>query len=297
MACVDKDGIVFQRKTMLSVASGERGLRQSDGVFLHVRHLESLFNELFDAACGRPIAAVAVSARPTDAPDSYMPVFLAGVAGAAAAAGALRVPLIKTSHQRGHIRAALLGNEVLLKERSFLALHLSGGTTDMLRVETERGRIAAVERIGGSEDLHVGQMVDRVGVGLGLDFPAGPALECLARQALRRNIRLPAAVRGLTCSFSGPESQAQRLMAGGAERAEIAFGVYDCIARTVGRLIEAAGASEALLVGGVAGSALLTELLARRTQAKLRRSETGLSGDNAVGVALLGLEEAEGREV
>lgn len=293
VAGVDADGIVFQRKTMLPVVSGERGLRQSDGVFLHVRNLEPLTRELFAAIDGRSVAAVAVSAAPTDAPDSYMPVFLAGVASAAAAAGALRVPLLKTSHQRGHVRAALLSNEALMSRAQAAALHLSGGTTDLLDLRFRDGRLERIDRTGGSDDLHIGQLVDRVGVRLGLDFPAGPALEALAFRAQARDIKLPASVRGCRCSFSGPESQAQRLIDRGADGAEIAYGIYDCMARTIGRMIENAGAREVLLCGGVAGSELFLRLLAARTHASLYASERKLSGDNAVGTALLAMDYAE----
>lgn len=292
-ACVSRDGIIFQNKTMLPVASGERGLRQADGVFLHVRELERLSSSLFQAIRSHKVAAIAVSATPTDAPDSYMPVFLAGVASAAAAAEALHVPLVKTSHQRGHIRAALMDHEELMQKELFFALHLSGGTTDLLEVRTRNGRLSAIERVGGSDDLHIGQFVDRVGVRLGLPFPAGAQLEELAMRAQRMDVKIPASVRGAHCSFSGPETQAQRLMDNGMDRAELAYGVYDCMARTIGRLIGNVHAEDVLLCGGVSGSALLLKLLAGRTHASLRISRRGLSGDNAVGTALLGMDAWE----
>lgn len=293
VACVSEEGVVFQRKTMLPVVSGERGLRQSDGVFLHVRALEPLVSELFSALADRTVAAVAVSEKPTDAAQSYMPVFLAGVLAARTASAAREAPLVKTSHQRGHIRAALVGNESLMKRDRFLALHLSGGTTDLLAVRSKNGRLARIERTGGSDDLHIGQFVDRVGVRLGLPFPAGAELEKLAGKARSQNVKIPASVRDLRCSFSGPESQAQRLIDGGAEPAELAYGVYDCMARSIARLIDHAGTEDVLLCGGVSGSKLLIELLASRTGARLYTAAEGLSGDNAVGVALLGMEAWE----
>ena len=293
VACVDGNGIVFQKKTMLSVDSGERGLRQSDAVFLHVRNLEPLVRGLFSAASGKDIRSICVSTQPTDEEGSYMPVFLAGLTAASAAASALNLPLIRTSHQRGHVRAALWGHDELLTKDRFLALHLSGGTTDLLEVRLRDKRIVSVRRIGGSEDLHIGQFVDRVGVRLGLPFPAGPSLEDLAQRAALRNIKIPAALQGLRCSFSGPETEAQRLIDGGAEPCEIAYAVYDCMARTVNKLLSAADAAEILLCGGVAGSALFLSLLAGRTSARVFTAPPELSGDNAVGVALIGRDEQE----
>lgn len=288
VACVGDSGIVFQKKTMLSVGSGERGLRQSDAVFLHVRNLEPLVQDLFTAVSGKPIQNICVSTQPTDAEESYMPVFLAGLTVSTAAASALGLPLLRTSHQRGHIRAALLGNEDLLLRDRFLALHLSGGTTDLLEASASEKRITGVVRIGGSDDLHIGQFVDRVGVRLGLPFPAGPSLEVLARRASVRNIKIPTALSGLNCSFSGPETEAQRLIDRETEPSEIAYAVYDCMARTIGKLLRAANATDILLCGGVAGSALFFELLAERTNAGVFTAKPGLAGDNAVGVALIG---------
>ena len=39
VACTDKRSIVFEKRTMLSVPFGNRGLRQSEGLFQHVKQL------------------------------------------------------------------------------------------------------------------------------------------------------------------------------------------------------------------------------------------------------------------
>ena len=56
------------------------------------------------------------------------------------------------------------------------------------------------------------------------------------------------------------------------------------------------GLNEALLCGGVASSALLRELLAKRLAGGVRLyfGQSALSGDNAVGAALLAADEAGG---
>lgn len=294
IACVSTEGIVFEQRTMLSVKLGERGLRQSDAVFQHVRNLPQLTNALYRAVNGADVASVAVSAKPTDAIDSYMPVFLAGRAVAAVMADSLGVPLIETVHQAGHVRAALFGNETLLDADRILALHLSGGTTDILSVTLQRGAIDRIVPLGGSDDLHAGQFVDRVGVRMALPFPAGRSLELLAAAAADHSIRLPKHVRGLRCSLSGQETMAQRLLEDGVCRESVAYAVYDCLARTVGAIIDNAiaahGEQPVLLSGGVSGSALLRKLLLQRTGRTLYFAKEGLSSDNAVGVALIGLD-------
>ena len=290
VACVSKEGIVFERRTMLSVALGERGLRQSDALFQHVRNLPPLLDALFASVERESIQAVGVSAKPTSAEESYMPVFLAGKLAANALANALNVPLIETTHQAGHVRAAMLGNEPELEDKTFLSMHLSGGTTDVLKVTLVGDLIDSIECIGGSEDLHAGQFVDRVGVRMGLPFPSGVELEKLAHAATDRSLRLPSSVKGLVCSFSGMESQSMRLLDSGAERNTVAYAVYDAMARTFSKMLASAtertGCSTILLSGGVSGSMLLRDLLHERLQKDILYAKPGLSSDNAVGVAL-----------
>ena len=296
VACADGRSIVFSERTMLSVPFGDRGLRQADGVFQHLKQLSPLLLQALEKTDPKRIGAIAVSAAPTAREDSYMPVFLVGLKQAETLAAALGVPLIKVDHQSGHIRAALYGNEALLSSERFFAAHISGGTTDVLLVEPHRDAPYVIERIGTSSDLHAGQFVDRVGVALGLPFPAGKHLETLAASAEKRSVKLASAVKGTDCSFSGAESAAVRLLPETPE-AEIAYGVYDCLARTLSKMFAAAekeyGKLPFLVCGGVASSALLRTLLSRRFAGELYFGKPELSSDNAVGTALLGADRME----
>ena len=174
-AVVTLDGeILADYRELLPVSEGERGLRQSEAVFAHIRQLRNC-EELIRPRAGEfRIEAVAASVKPRDGEDSYMPVFQVGHTAGCVLAAALNVPFYETTHQRGHLAAAQHGT-ALEDAEQMLALHLSGGTTDLLEVNREH-----VGRLGGSADLHAGQLVDRAGVALGLPFPAGEALEALA---------------------------------------------------------------------------------------------------------------------
>ena len=287
-----------QARKLLSVPAGERGLRQSEAVFAHVRQLAQVVEE----ACQdrtEPISCVCASRAPRDDVASYMPVFQVGAAFGRSLAAALGVPFYETSHQQGHIRAAQWGTG--LKAERFLALHLSGGTTDVLLKEG-----AALHPLGAAMDLHAGQLVDRVGVALGLPFPCGPHLERLARQG-KSAARVPVSLdeQALACHFSGAEAQLQRMIAGGERPEDVATEVYSALCRTVLRLLAAAARKtdvrDVLLAGGVASSQLLRELLLernekRRTGLRLFFGRPEFSGDNAVGVALLGLERLQKEE-
>lgn len=244
---------------------------------------------------GAEIAAVCASSSPCDGEDSYMPVFTVGLGHARVVAASLRVPVYETTHQRGHIAAGQLGNSKM--DKLFVALHLSGGTTQLMTCGPDGLRV-----VGGSLDLHAGQLIDRVGVAMGLPFPAGPELERLAlRSASPVEGILPCSLEpgGLYCHFSGAETQALRLVKEGAlPRGRVAAEVFDLVSRTSARMLEAGcravGASQALVVGGVASSALFREALAarlakRRSNIRLTFGRPELSGDNAAGVAWIGM--------
>ncbi len=301
VAAVTVEGEVLAScRRLLPVKLGDRGLRQSEGVFHHVRALPERLEELAPHIRDCEIAAVCVSARPRDEADSYMPVFHAGDAQGRGLAAMLGVPCFATTHQRGHIAAAKVDSGIA--EGDLLAVHLSGGTTELLSLVGEE-----LTLLGGTLDLHAGQVVDRTGVAMGLAFPAGPHLEKLARQGTSQ-ARLTMTTRngGLDCHFSGAETQIQRwIQSGELPREDIAREVYDLLSRTVARMIcagtEKTGIGQTLIAGGVASSPLFREMVTERIRKRDRDlrvcfGKPEYSGDNAVGVALIGakmLREAE----
>ena len=289
----EKGDILLNIRELLPVPAGERGLRQNEAVFAHLKQLSAASEALRQTEKGS-IAAVAASTAPRDGAESYMPVFMAGASFGRMTAAALGVPFIETTHQRGHLAAAKAGTE-LDPEEEYLAVHLSGGTTDLLEVRKD-----AVTQIGGSLDLHAGQMVDRAGVAMGLSFPAGPELEALAKSGKSRGqLGCSMADGDLSCHLSGAESQVQRwIREGNLSREDIAREIYDLLARTVARMSTAGcaktGWSKVLVTGGVASSPLFRGLLTARMEGNRYAprpvfGKPEMSGDNAVGVALIGL--------
>ena len=294
-AAVTVDGeVIASCRKLLPVPEGKRGLRQSEMVFIHTKQLPDRMEELAEKIRGMEIAAVCASARPRDDEESYMPAFHVGDAQARSLAALLGVPCFASTHQRGHVRAAMVDSGV--RPGDLLAVHLSGGTTEALSLIGDR-----LTLLGGTLDLHAGQVVDRTGVALGLPFPAGPHLEELARRG-HSEARLPAnlADGDLHCHFSGAETQIQRWIANDTlPQEDIAAEVYDLLARTVARMVTAAakqtGVRQVLIAGGVASSALFRELVRER----IAKRDRGLhvcfgrpefSGDNAVGAALIGAD-------
>ncbi|MEG2175053.1 MAG: peptidase M22, partial [Oscillospiraceae bacterium] len=213
------DGRVTQSKRLLPVAPGQLGLRQSEAVFAHVKALGDVAGTLLRGE-GHVPNSVGVSCAPRNVEGSYMPCFLTGVMAAEVSAAALGVPLHRFSHQQGHIAAALYGAAQLnwMTER-FVAFHLSGGTTECVLIESlAQGRMTLISK---TNDLNAGQVVDRVGHMLGLSFPAGAALDTLARQSERSFQIRPTMMGGNPC-LSGVENQCADRVKRGESPADVA---------------------------------------------------------------------------
>ena len=358
VAIMDEAGALLgEARQILSVRPGRCGLQQSEMVFQHTRNLPRLMEEAVGqvigcvktgagsvangvaveedgtanasglaglASAGYELAAIGVSGYPRPLENSYMPAFLAGLSVARSLAAVTGARLEIISHQENHLEAGLWSAGGPAVDR-FLLLHASGGTTDVLLAERQQNGRYRITEVGGSMDLHAGQFVDRIGVALGLQFPTGPALEALAKQALERSalvdaeanavaseavsepsiasgieagavpmVELPVSVRKLQVSLSGPCTAALRKLEAGAEPAALALGVEHALAETFARVLRN-GAQEyrvrdVLLVGGVGSNNYIRQHVERKL-AKLRYPvrlwvpEGRFSCDNATGCA------------
>jgi N6-L-threonylcarbamoyladenine synthase len=298
VALLDGMTLVREARRVVPVPAGRRGVRPGDALFHHVTKLADLLAEVWH---GEALSAVAVSARPRPVADSYLPPFRAGVLVARAVAQARGIPCFETTHQEGHVAAGRWDAKGPADDW-FWALHISGGTTELFRVERRQAGRYRMTTVGATADLYAGQLVDRVGVRLGLSFPAGPALERLSATAEDRlvlPVGAPFVRDGLwRISFSGPEAAAMRAVDLGTDPAAVARGVEEAIARGLVKLVQRATAGEPgplLVVGGVAANLRLRRLLTRALAPPfgLWFASPEFSRDNAVGVAVIGQERLE----
>ena len=290
-AIVNGEGdVVLNAKRPLPVAEGARGLRQSDAVFAHVKNMPSLMEEVADAMRGGTLTAIGVSEAPRRAVGSYMPCFLSGVASATTAAAATGVPLYRFSHQCGHLAAAILSSgRHDFFARPFGAFHVSGGTTEVLLVNGFAEDGFSVNLLGGTADLNAGQVIDRVGVSMGLKFPCGPRLEELADACTEKQRRPRISVRGLEANLSGVENQAAKMLAEGCSQPLVAAYVLDFVAETLAALtaglFATAGDVPVLYSGGVMSNRRIRARLAPLGDTAF--AAPAFSADNAAGIALL----------
>lgn len=277
---------VRQNKKLLPVKEGEKGLRQSDALFHHVRQLPEVTKGLLSIG----IRAIGVSTRPRCVEGSYMPCFLAGETLASALAEYAGVPIYRTSHQVGHVLAALYSCrrlDLVRSDKPFIAFHVSGGTTDCLLVEGDPENVITCREIASSTDLKAGQAIDRVGVMLGLRFPCGSELERLAMQS-RRSFNPKPAMKGGSCCLSGVENLCENMLKKGEPSCDIALFCIKYIEAALIAMTNHAlseyGDLPLVYAGGVMSDSIIKKSISERFDAWF--AEPALSSDNACGTAI-----------
>ena len=274
---------------LLTVPEGVIGLRQSDALFQHTVRL----HEKIESLPQGEVRAIGVSTRPRAVEGSYMPCFLAGESVARSAAHLLSVPLFTVSHQQGHIAAAALSADKLdLLDGEFLAWHLSGGTSELLHVKCGADGLPECTCIGGTTDLAAGQLLDRAGNLLGLQFPSGSALDALALTAEPEKGFKPK-VNECKFSLSGMQNQVENKFKT-AEPKQMARFALETVANAVIKATEQAREQyhcPILCAGGVMASQIIRNRMNKRFGEEVSFAEPTLSGDNAVGVAVLAAKQ------
>ena len=287
--CTKEGETVANLKIPLPVKEGERGLRQSDAVFLHTKNLPELFEKAKPYFENYEPIAIGVSATPRTQEGSYMPCFLAGVATAKALAASHGIPCFEFSHQNGHIMAALVSSGAYdaLLDKEFAAFHVSGGTTEVLFVHPN-GKDFRCEIVGGTLDINAGQAIDRVGVALGLTFPCGAALEKLALAYEGKPFSKKGCVKNGYCNLSGLENMAMDMLKKGVIKEEIAAFVLSFVGHTLVGLTasvrEKYPSLPVVYSGGVMSCSILKRMLAGDG---CYFAEPAFSSDNAAGIAHL----------
>ncbi len=270
---------------MLSPEKGEKGLRQSTALFFHIKNLPVVLERLCrDGA--HTIKAVCASARPRPVEDSYMPVFEAGLNMGKSIAATLGVPFFETTHQENHIMAASNGKF----DGDFYSVHLSGGTTELLFCKPKKCGYD-IELVSATGDISFGKLVDRIGVRLGLDFPAGKALEVLALKGNPVFVP-PIKLYDGRISLSGAEKQfldACEIYS----KEDIAAGLFRYIGKLLAKWIgtNVQRGYDVLFAGGVASNKIIREILLEAKELNgigCNFAEPDLCRDNAVGTAKIG---------
>jgi len=223
-----------------------------------------------------------------------MPCFMVGYSHAKLLSDSLGVPLVEVSHQQGHVAASLWSAGRLdLMDGSHLAWHLSGGTTELLLVEPE-GRNVRCTRIGGTTDISAGQLIDRTGQLLGLQFPAGKQLDILSQQARGTEV-FRVKCPEMEFSLSGVQNKVQQFYEKTEDPVETGAYALRCVVHAVYTATKNAQKNypglPVVFSGGVASNSMLRELTRPLNPVF---AQPQYSTDNAMGVAVLAHRALEG---
>ena len=288
--CNENGEIIANIKKLLDVKEGERGLRQSDAVFAHIKNLSLLAPKLAEAIRDCEVKAIGVSSVPRDAEGSYMPCFLSGKAVADILGATHNAPVCEFSHQSGHIMAALYscGNAEEFLKSDFVAFHVSGGTTEAVYVTPDKNKFA-ISIIAETSDISAGQAIDRAGVMMGLKFPCGKEMEKLADEYTGKLPKPKICVKSGKCNLSGLENIASKLYQETNDISYVSKYVLNFLSETLSKLTsdirEEYPNIPIVYAGGVMSNKYLQNKLSSFDNTYFATPE--FSADNAAGIALL----------
>lgn len=289
--------ILLDLRENLKVKHGERGLRQQDAIFQHIKNMPNLIERMTKEIDVCKIEVVSSSSKPRNKKDSYMPVFEVGKGQAFILSQILACKYKEFSHQEGHIASGILSNKKEFANR-FLSLHISGGTTELLIVNKEK-RNYEIDIIGGTLDLNIGQLVDRIGVEAGLKFPCGKEMDEISKEGNILKLPIPINIKNNTWfNVSGMENYFKQLIKSGSYKLEDIFlTLFHTIENFLYNIILNSSRkyqlNNILITGGVAANKTLRENLEKnlfKKNIQVYFSSIYLSTDNAVGIAYMGMD-------
>ena len=197
----------------------------------------------------------------------------------------LGIPIMGVNHCIAHIE---IGNATTGCSDPAM-LYASGGNTQVIAYSDRRYRI-----FGETQDVGIGNMLDKLGRELGLGFYAGPVIEKLAKGG-DRLLELPYSVKGMDVAFSGIMTAALTLKKKGHRLEDIAYSVqetaFSMLTEVTERAMAHIGKDEVLLGGGVAQNKRLQEMvriMAEDRGAEMFVPDRRLCMDNGAMIAWLG---------
>ena len=296
LAAIDeRSNIVLDLREILRVKRGQKGLRQQEAIFQHINNLPTLIERMTKELDVSKIQTISCSIKPRNMRESYMPVFIVGKGQAFVLSKILDVEYKEFSHQEGHISAGMLDNDI--KDlKSFMSLHISGGTTELLMVHNQEKGFK-IDIIGGSLDLSVGQLIDRIGVGVGINFPCGKAMDRISSTGNPLDLNVPINIKDSTWfNLSGMENYFKSFIKTNKYAIEDIFAtLFYSIAFFIDKILSNSciqyGMKNVLITGGVSANTIVRgylETQLRKKDINIHFPRRELCTDNGVGIAYAG---------
>ena len=281
----ENNEILADERKILEVKKGQKGLRQQEAVFQHLKNLPELYAKITHDIS--KINTVSVSSRPRNEEDSYMPVFIVGRNFGKVISHTLNCELFEYSHQENHISSSLIDNYKSVDE--FLAVHISGGTTEF--VSAKKG-IKGFETkiVGQTKDITFGQLIDRLGIMMDFPFPCGKYMEEYIKGKNVEKLTTPRIIKGSYINLSGMENYFGNLL-NKYTKEEIITSLFDYIAEYIVQVIYSVSHlhhKTLIISGGVASNSYIRNYIMKSIKGyEILFPAVNNSSDNAVGLAFL----------
>jgi N6-L-threonylcarbamoyladenine synthase len=261
----------------------------------HIESIEVVSSEALQQAglAWTDLTGIAVTQGP-----GLAGALLVGVNYAKALAYALNIPVVGVSHLEGHIASAWLQDPAF--PLPCVVLVVSGGHTH-LYVKEPSGHCRL---LGATRDDAAGEAFDKGAQLLGLEYPGGPAIDCLARQGNPAAVAFPRSylkTGSLDFSFSGLKTallytlQAMDEKSCAAQAADLAAGyqeaIVDVLVKKSFAAVRSSGARALAVVGGVSANSRLRARLQQRAASEnlpLSLPPLAYCTDNAAMIAAAG---------
>ena len=278
---VDSDGNVLANELdMFRPPQG--GLHPREAANHHADVVSRVMSDAFDKSglSVRDIDLVSFSMGP-----GLGPCLRVAATAARAFSCSMKIPIIGVNHCIAHIE---IGRMTTGCDDPAL-LYASGGNTQVIAFAEGRYRI-----FGETQDIGIGNMLDKLGRELGMGFYAGPIFEKLAKEGKEFH-ELPYSVKGMDVAFSGLMTAALALQRKGVPLEDIALSVQETAFAMLTEVTERAmahiGKDEVLLGGGVAQNTRLKNMIrdmAEERGATMYCPDRSYCRDNGAMIAWLG---------
>lgn len=221
---------------------------------------------------------------------------LVGNAFAKSLALALDIPLLAVHHMQAHLLVHFIDDEFPTPKFPFLGLTVSGGHTQLVRVNDA----SSFNVLGETKDDAAGEAFDKTGKMLGLPYPAGPVMDKYAAQGIPKFTFGKPTVAGLDFSFSGLKTSVLYFLREQQDKdpdfisnnlydlcASIQQAIVHILMEKVIKAISDTGLNQLVLGGGVSANSGLREAL-KQLDTNVFLPPLPYTTDNAAMIAITG---------
>ena len=197
-------------------------------------------------------------------------------------------PIVGVNHCVAHLEIG----KTLMKAKDPLFIYTSGANTQIIGRDDNRYKI-----IGETLDIGLGNLFDTFARDLGYGFPGGPILDQIYFTSNNYIDTLPYSVKGMDIVYSGLLTFSQKLI-GKVKKEDLVYSfmhtAYAMLLEVCERAISYTNKKEIMVIGGVAASKALKEMLtifSKERKIKLFIPPISACLDNGLMIADLGLKE------